>query len=244
MPASPRPSPPDASASPPLSPWRLGLAGARANLVPGLCLQFFAVALLAAYHLHAPTRAALEELATFRRAAGIPFDMVSTALFGAVLPGLVMRLTPSTRGRYHFPQTAALTAFWAYKGLEVSLFYALQAVLFGEGQGAATIVAKTLVDQFVYCPILAIPLTWLVYTWVEHRFDAGHVAAEIRRPRFYSRCVLPLLIASWGIWTPAVALIYLLPTALQLPLQNIVLCFFTLLLAFITRRPALADSRG
>jgi hypothetical protein len=50
--------------------------------------------------------------------------------------------------------------------------------------------------------------------------------------------VLPILIANWGIWTPAVAIIYLLPTALQLPMQNIVLCFFTLLLATITRRPA------
>jgi FtsH-binding integral membrane protein len=47
-----------------------------------------------------------------------------------------------------------------------------------------------------------------------------------------------LLVATWGVWVPAVAVIYLLPTALQLPLQNVVLCFFTLLVIFMTRRPA------
>lgn len=223
--------------TPPLSPWKLGLAGARANLVPGICLQAFALALLAAYWLHAPSRSALEDLAALRRSTGLPFDVFSTALFGALLPGLVMRLSPATRGRYNLAQTAALAAFWAYKGLEVSLFYALQARVFGEGGDTLTIVSKTFVDQFVYCPLLAIPLTWLLYTWVEDSFSTVRLVGELRRPGFYKRCVLPLLIASWGVWTPAVAIVYLLPTALQLPLQNIVLCFFTLLLAFVTRRP-------
>jgi hypothetical protein len=34
---------------------------------------------------------------------------------------------------------------------------------------------------------------------------------------------------------PAVAIIYLLPTPLQLPLQNIVLCFYTLVVAHQVR---------
>lgn len=224
-------------AAAPLSPWRLGLAGARANLVPGICLQIFALGLLAAYYFHPASRSALESLARFRASAGVAFDIVSTGLFGAVIPFAVLKLRAATRTRYDFPQMAVITAFWAYKGVEVSYFYRVQAWLFGEGTSAGTIIAKTLVDQYVYCPLVAIPVTWLVYTWAEHRFDSGHIAREFRRSGFYARCVLPVLIANWGIWTPAVAIIYLLPTALQLPLQNIVLCFFTLLLAFITRRP-------
>jgi hypothetical protein len=239
---SPPPAPPTIGSAPPsaltpVSPWRLGLAGARANIVPGICLQIFALAILGAYYLHAPSRAALERIATFRIEVGVPFDAVSTALFGAVIPFLVLKLRPSSRARYNLPQMAVITAFWAYKGVEVSYFYKFQAWLFGEGHSATTIVLKTLADQYVYCPIVAIPVTWLVYTWAEHRFDSEHIVAEVGRPKFYTRCVLPVLIANWGIWTPAVAIIYLLPTALQLPMQNIVLCFFTLLLATITRRP-------
>jgi hypothetical protein len=132
----------------------------------------------------------------------------------------------------------ALVVYWAYKGFEVSVFYAWQARWFGEGKGVATIALKTFNDQFVYCPLFAAPVTWLVYNWVEHGFSGATLAAEWRRPGWYARCVLPLLVTTWVVWVPAVAVIYILPTALQLPLQNVVLCFFTLLVIFMTRRPA------
>jgi hypothetical protein len=167
---------------------------------------------------------------------GPTFAIVSTAIFGALLPFCVLALRRATRDRYDARQMFALTVFWAYKGLEVSVFYALQARWFGEGRDFATIALKTFIDQFVYCPLLAAPLTWVVYSWVEHGFSGRHLATEFRRPGWYARSVLPLLVATWGVWVPAVAIIYLLPTALQLPLQNVVLCFFTLLVVFLTRR--------
>ena len=219
------------------SPLRASLLAARANLVPGLVLQAFAAALVAAYFFHAPSRAALERLAAFRTEIGLPFALVSTAIFGALIPFAVLCLSEATRRRYGFSQMTALVAFWAYKGFEVSAFYALQARVFGEGKTFATIAIKTFVDQFVYCPLLAAPCTWIVYAWVEHGFASAPLAAEWRQPGWYARCVLPLLVATWGVWVPAVAIIYLLPTALQLPLQNVVLCFFTLLVIFMTRRP-------
>ena len=220
-----------------VSPLRASLLAARANLAPGLVLQAVAGAVVAGYYLHGPTRAALESLAAFRTEVGLPFALVSTSLFGAVIPFAVLRLSEATRARYTLGQMAALTLFWAYKGLEVSLFYALQARLFGEGRSVSVIVTKTAVDQFVYGPLLAAPLTWLVYAWVELRFDSRALLAELRRPGLYARSILPLLVTSWSVWVPAVVIIYLLPTALQLPLQNIVCCFFTLLVIYLTRRP-------
>ena len=214
------------------------MLAARANLGPGLVLQFFAAAIVAAYYLHGPSRAVLERIAAFRGEVGLPFAIVSTAMFGAVIPFAVLRLSKAALGRQTLGQIAALTAFWGYKGVEVSILYDVQARVFGEGRDFTTIAAKSLVDQFVYCPLVAVPATWLVYAWVERRFDWAAVKAEIRRPGWYARCVLPLMVANWGVWVPAVAIIYLLPTALQLPLQNIVLCFFTLLVIFLTRRPA------
>ena len=50
----------------PDSPLRQSLRAARANLGPGLVLQAFATALVTAYYLHAPSRAALEKLAAFQ----------------------------------------------------------------------------------------------------------------------------------------------------------------------------------
>ncbi len=219
-----------------VSPLQASLRAARANLVPGLILQAFAGALVAAYFFSGTARVALERVAQWRVEIGPLFGVVTTAVFGAVVPFLVLGLRAATRGRYTGAQMAALTAFWGYKGLEVAVFYGWQARVFGEAGDFTTIAFKTFVDQFVYCPLFAVPCTWAVYAWVEHGFQVGPLWAELRRPDWYARCVLPLLVATWGVWVPAVALIYVLPTALQLPLQNVVLCFFTLLVVFMTKR--------
>jgi hypothetical protein len=45
------------------------------------------------------------------------------------------------------------------------------------------------------------------------------------------------------VWVPAVAIIFQLPTSLQLPLQNLVCCFYTLMVTFLTR-PAAAEAKS
>ena len=218
-----------------------GWRGARANLAPGLALQAFALALVVAYHQVPDVQSALHALAAFRERTGFAYGIVATACFGGLLPWIYLRLRPATRGRFNVVQGAALTAFWGYKGLEVDLFYRFNAWLVGEGADTRTIVLKSLVDQAVYCPLLAIPVSCVVYSWVEYDFDSRAALARLRAPGWYVRDVLPILLSNAAVWVPAVAIIYLLPTPLQLPLQNIVLCFFTLLLAHLTqRRPTVA----
>lgn len=225
----------------PEAPWHAGLRGARANLAPGLALQLFALALVLAYYHHAPTHAAVEQLADLRNRMGATFGILSTGLCGGLLPFIYLKAVPATRARYTWAQGAAIAAFWSYKGLEIGLWYRFLAWSVGEGTGPGTVVAKMILDQFVYCPILAVPLTVLVYDWCEHGFSFSALAAEVRAPRWYARRALPMLISNLGVWIPAVCIIYALPTALQLPLQNLVLCFFTLLLAHMSKRaPAAA----
>ena len=129
--------------------------------------------------------------------------------------------------------------------MEIDLWYRLQAHVVGSGHEVSTIVLKVFLDQFVYCPILAVPATAVVYQLVASHFDGHGLLADMRAPGWYRRRVLPVLISNLGVWVPAVAVIYALPTPLQLPLQNIVLCFFTLVVAHQTRGPALpAPLRG
>jgi hypothetical protein len=218
------------------APWKAGLRSARANLRPGLVLQAFALAVVLGYYFHEPTRAALSQLTGLRARMGVSFGILSTGLFGGVLPLLYLKAMPSTRAHYSWPQGGALALFWSYKGLEIAFWYALLARLLGEEARPGIIVAKALLDQFVYCPVWAIPTTALVYLWAGHRFDLRAVAADLRAPRWYARRVLPMLCANLGVWLPLVCIIYALPTPLQLPLQNIVLCFFTLMLAHMSRR--------
>ncbi len=217
-------------------PWKAGLRGARANLLPGIVLQATAFVVVLAYYHHAPTRAAFERLTAFRADTGLAFGVVSTACFGGLLPFLYLRSIPASRPDYGWRQGLLLTGFWGYKGLEVEAWYRLLARVIGEGHDGATIVIKSLLDQGVYCPILAVPLTVVVYQWNAAGFSFRAVAADCRTRGWYSRSVLPTLLANAGVWIPAVAIIYSLPTPLQLPLQNLVLVFFTLLLAHLNAR--------
>jgi hypothetical protein len=217
-------------------PWKAGLRGARANLLPGFVLQAAALAVVLAYYHHAPTRAAFERLTVFRADTGFAFGIVSTGFFGGLLPFLYLRLNPAWRARYGWRQGLLLTAFWCYKGLEVEAWYRLLARVVGEGHDVATIVIKSVLDQGVYGPVLAVPLTVLVYKWNAVGFSARAVVADLRTPGWYGRSALPTLLANAGVWIPAVAIIYSLPTPLQLPLQNLVLVFFTLLLAHLNAR--------
>jgi hypothetical protein len=205
--------------------------------VPGLVLQALALALVLSYYRWPAAAAAFSRLMEIRRASGFGFGIVSTSVFGGLLPFLYMRLLRDQSGipRYDWMQGLCLTAFWAYKGFEVDLLYRTMARIFGGGHDAATIIPKVLTDQFVYCPVLAVPVMVAVYAWMDAHFDAATVAADLRAPRWYYRRAFPVLISNLGVWGPAVAIIYALPTPLQLPLQNLVLCFYTLLIAHQTR---------
>ncbi len=227
-----------ASSLPPAVPWRSALRSARAHVGPGLALQAGALALVLSYYYCAPARALLARLLELRRETGFAFAVLSTGLFGGMLPFLYLRYGGRAPARYSWRQGLGLTAFWAYKGFEVDLFYRVLARVVGEGHDAGTILRKMAIDQVAYCPLFAVPVSVAVYEWVEARFDGAALLADWRAPHWYQRRTLPVLISNAGVWIPAVAIIYALPTPLQLPLQNLVLCFFTLVLAHQTRRQA------
>ncbi len=142
---------------PPEAPWRAGLRGARANLVPGLVLQAFALALVLGYYFVPTVAAALTRLADLRERMGISYSMISTALFGGLIPWLYIKVNPLTRSRYTLAQGGGLVLFWAYKGVEMHWLYGGMATLFGHDNAVSTVAIKVLVDQFIYCPLLAVP---------------------------------------------------------------------------------------
>lgn len=223
------------------APWQAGLRGARANLVPGIALQIVAVLLVVGYYYQPGVHASLDALSDFRRRSGYVSGIVSTAVFGGVIPFLYLWSNAKAHRqvpRYTWAQGLAITTFWAYKGFEVDIWYRLQARMLGSGHEASTVAMKVVLDQFVYCPLIAVPVTAVVYQLVDSHGDWGSLAADIRAHGWMKRRVLPILISNLGVWIPAVVAIYLLPTPLQLPMQNIVLCFFTLIVANQTRTPS------
>ena len=204
----------------------------RHNLLPGLILQAIAVALVLAYYFWPPSQPAFAFFTDLKQRYGLLYSLVATSLFGGVIPFAVLLAKGELGGRLG-REFAFYSLFWAAKGVEVDLFYQLQSHLFGSGHDLSTIVAKTLLDQFVYVALWAAPGLALVFLWKEQGFSLPRTRQRLNR-EFFLLQIPAVTVANWFIWIPAVAMIYLMPPSLQIPMFNLVLCFFVLLLAFLT----------
>lgn len=227
-----RPADPRAAA------WHAGRDAARANALPGLVLSVFAAALLLTYWYVPPVTAGLERLGAFKVSVGWPFAMVSTAVFGGLLPGVVQRLRPRLRHTMPWKHLWFLVGFWAVKGMEVDLLYRFLAWGVGDNTDPGTLIKKIVFDMGIYCPLWAVPTTVLGYAFKDAGFSLRRTFAPIRTlglRGWYIRDALPVAISSWAVWVPAVCVIYCLPLALQLPVQNLVLCFWSLLVVLQVR---------
>jgi hypothetical protein len=218
------------------SPWRAGWESARLLLWPGLVLQSVALALVLAYYFVPEAHGVFSRIALRREAGGYFFSALSTAICGGVLPFLYLRANPATRTAHPWSQFAFFAGYWAWKGAEVDLLYRSLNRLFGHEVVFLTVAAKVLMDQLVYNPLYATPVGALCYAWKNAGFRWAPVIADLRAGRWYLRRVVPAQLALGCVWVPVVSCVYALPPALQIPLFNVVLCFWSLLFASITSR--------
>ena len=125
--------------------------------------------------------------------------------------------------------------FWGIKGVEVDIFYRFQGQWFGYANDFKTIASKTLVDQFLYSAFWAAPSITISYLWVENRFKFKQTWRAMDR-NFFTVKMPTIILSNWLVWIPAVSVVYLMPADLQIPLFNLVLCFWVLLLAVLNKK--------
>ena len=216
------------------APWHAGWKSAQLLFRPGLVLQATALGLVLSYYYLPSAHLLFDQLARWRTDGGYVFSSVASAVCGGLLPFLYLRATAVDPRAYPWSHLVFFTAFWAWKGAEVDLLYRSLAKLYGNGTGAGTIVKKVVTDLLGFNVFYATPVGNLIFAWKDAGFRWSPVSADVRAGRWYSRRVFPVLISVWALWAPIVTCIYSLPAALQIPLFNIVLCFWSLLFAHIT----------
>jgi hypothetical protein len=98
------------------------------------------------------------------------------------------------------------------------------------------VLKKMSFDMLVYTAFWSIPTTTLAYVWWEDcARDWGRFRSAITREIFTVR-IPALIMSAWMVWAPSVCLVYSLPSALQVPIFSIVLCFWVLLVAVVAGR--------
>jgi hypothetical protein len=208
-------------------------------MAPGLILQGFALALVLGYYFVPELGAAFDTVGEWKQRSGYAFSAVSTALFGGLIPFVVLWFAGFVERRHAVPTLLFYVGFWLWKGVEVDAFYRAQTLLFGSGSDLFVLVPKVLFDQFVYNPLWAAPTQALCFLWKDSDFRWSTVQEKLRQQALIWRIVI-ILVSTWVVWIPAVAIIYSLPGALQVPLFNLVLCFWSLLLSFVSRQTSRA----
>jgi hypothetical protein len=217
------------------APWRSSIRAAKANLVPGLVLWSIGFVLVLGYYKSPFVHAGFEYLNFIRSKIGLLFPILITALCGGFLPFLYLRQNAQLRSEYQLKNCIFLLLFWSYKGLEIEAWYRLQAIIFGPSTHVFTVFLKMLCDQFIYCPLFAVPLTVLGVMFNHSGLKLSPILADIKSGGWYRRTILPTLIANLIIWVPVVCLVYSLPLQLQIVLFNLVLVFFILIVTHIER---------
>ncbi|XHR27462.1 MAG: hypothetical protein ACFUZC_16140 [Chthoniobacteraceae bacterium] len=218
-------------------PLTLGLRAARANLVPGLIVQILMAAVVCAYFFYPPAREWLSHLALLKQRYGYGYSLVSGIIAGAILPE-ILAVTVLQKGkitRETWERLIFTICYWGFQSMVVDAFYRFQGVLFGTDPNVATVVKKVLVDQFIYTAFYANPFAMVCFEWKNSGYRLAGVKRVFTR-EFYQTVTLPTLLANWGLWIPVVCMIYSLPPLLQLPLQNLALTFWAMLLTWMTRR--------
>ncbi len=213
--------------------FKNGLASARKNFIPGLILQGFALTMVLLYYFHQPTHQFLLKIPEIKQRMGALFPIITASFFGGFIPFLFMAVQKTIRREQYVSHLLFLTGYWALNGWIIDLLYQGQALWFGDQPDVLTIVKKTAVDQFLFCPLWSVPFAAVTMHWKNCDFSFKTACARFSRKTFTIE-LLSILIAIWAVWIPAVAIIYSLPMALQFPLFNIVLCFWSLLLTALS----------
>ena len=208
--------------------------GIRVNLIPGLVLWIMGVCLVAIYYFGEFSRSWFNQIIILKETYGFGYSAVSTCFFGGLIPYVFMQLTGRDRLK-GLGSGAIFLGYWAIRGIDVDAFYRLQAMVFGTEVDLLTIIAKVLVDQFVYCVVWASPITALFYTWREAGFSLKQSKGNKTWSELFDM-ILIFTVTTWVVWIPGTAIIYSLPSPLQIPLFNLTLCFFVILVSVFSQK--------
>jgi hypothetical protein len=206
----------------------------RQNLVPGLLLQFAALTIFSLYTFATPARPWFDAVASVKRQYGYAYSATSTALFGGLVPFAIMIAAGRIERTKRLSWLGFYSVFWLWKGVEIDALYRLQGAIFGNAVTLGVIVSKTFVDQFVYNTIWAAPTQVWFFLWKDSDFSLRALRQQLH-VQSLGRRVAVLLVSTWIVWIPTVAVVYALPGPLQVPISNLALCFWCLLLTSISR---------
>jgi hypothetical protein len=203
----------------------------KANIKPAIYLQILAVSIALCYFYVPASEPVFSLLGNLKASYGSLYAVISTAIFGGLIPYLIMLATK----QIHFKPVAQLVFYcilWAILGFIIDHFYQFQGYLFGNNGDVSTIIKKVVLDQFGFNVLVGAPFVTIAFLLRDNQFNIKSWLSSINKKLFTEE--IPVVLAStWIVWIPSVSVVYAMPSNLQIPLFNIVLCMFVLIVAIL-----------
>lgn len=208
------------------------------NWRPMVSIQLIALSLVVLYYSVEGARATFENIAQFKEQSGLWFAVIATIISGGILPELVKRIFRPKRSQApSIGEFLHQLGYWALIGILVDRFYQFQATLFGHGIDAVTLFSKMLVDQFLFTPLVSMPLTVLWFLLWEVRYQPRAFLSQAKLSLILER-MLPVYAVVLSFWPAMLLVIYSLPQLLQFPLFQLGNAAYSILMIFVIRRLA------
>jgi hypothetical protein len=184
-----------------------------------------------AYYTLPGFRAASEVVADAKARGGLAATALATIFASLVLPDLARAVT-RTAQRIEPRELAFRAAFFATVGVMVDLLYRGLALLIGTTPTWDVVLRKALFDQFLFSPLVSIPLSASAFLWRDHGFRWGATLRAARGGAFVSRYV-PMMITCWAFWLPTLFAVFAMPVRLQFILFLLAQAAWSLLLVYM-----------
>jgi hypothetical protein len=206
----------------------------KANLKPGAILWALMLIFFAAYATSANFSNGLGKVSALKTSVGYPFSFGVYVLSAAVMPEMfkIMFFQNWRPTVQNLRNLIFVGLLFGCIGIVTDVFYLYQARWFGEAGDLRTLLLKAFVDQALYSPVANFLLVSIFF--MRENGIRRDVLKKVVSPRFMFTKVVPVVVAGWCIWIPGVMLVYSMPTALQLPVASLILCFWVLIFSFVT----------
>lgn len=111
------------------------------NFKAGVALQCFALFIALSYFYWPQSHLIFDVMSQTKAKYDWVYSAIATALFGGIFPLLVLNALGYKSSRFG-AELLCVALFWAYKGIEVDLFYQLQSHWFGDVLNVGTVSLK------------------------------------------------------------------------------------------------------
>lgn len=221
---------------------RIGMESVRATVWPMLVLWTVAVGVSVSYCCAPAFASVLEPARQWLSDLGWSGAWLVAACFCGLLPGVFQIAQRPLRPRRPILTILAQTVLFGFEGALCYEFYRLQAGWFGGDASFPTLVKKTLVDQFVWTPLVIVPINATLFFWIARNFSLTRVRCE--RPKsWFGNVILPNLWAHWCVNVIPNLALYAFPPALQIQLVGLVCAFWTLMCFQVAVRSGRTERR-